>query len=571
MSCGIYVNFDISNLYSFRYARDLTLETFTPDKNTFSVNSEVITPTKKFVIDSIVRSIENKFTLKFDRPQTFNNAMFYYASGYTSPFTATTENFTINSQVWNTEKTELTISVTPKITMDSFSDRILILIDGSAPPPPPTKYKVVITGAIQNATCNYENNEDVDNSKDVIITANEGFYWDKTYYPLVIQPDDDDIRTFDISADKKKLTFKIPSDLSGNIELDSNYVAKKLEEVYKVLITGTIKNATCNYSNNEIIDIAKKPKIIITATNGYFFTSRNYHLKVNHLSSPYFDYSRTTLTYDITSITLGTNIELYDNYVANKPVIKVSEFNHLYEITEDELSKLAAERFSVSDTGIVDYGVYINSLYKLPFKIDPSLLGDKESIKLGRFSASAQSAIITTDTLNFTLPTITCEEKYENVYDYKNVKAILYAPFFQPIELDIQYVMNCTLTVNMILNLYVNKMAIFIKSSFNESIVHFDEVTVGTNIPFVTAEYNFVNARDIEFNPNVTNQMVLEITRKIPLQTNLKYHINKIYDSLNNYNGFISVNNLEIVTTATSNEYDEIVNLLNQGIFINNI
>ena len=29
MSCGIYVNFDIANLYSYRYAKDLPTETFT--------------------------------------------------------------------------------------------------------------------------------------------------------------------------------------------------------------------------------------------------------------------------------------------------------------------------------------------------------------------------------------------------------------------------------------------------------------------------------------------------------------------------------------------------------------
>lgn len=567
MSCGIYVNFDIANLYSYRYAKDLSTETLTPNKNTFTVNSQTITPTKKFIIDSIVKSIGNKFTLKFAEPQIFENVSFYYGSGYSAPFNATSTNFTIVSQNWNSLKTELTVIIKPSITMDAFSDRVLILINGDTPPTP--KYKVLITGTIQNAVCNYTNGEEIANDKNVIITANEGCYWDKTYYPLVIQPDDDNPVQFTISHDKKLLTFVIPENLTGNIELDSKYIAKKETTRHKVLITGTIRNATCNYANGEIIDTVNKPKITITALPGFTFTRRGYQLKVNHLTGEWFEYTRTVLSYDINSRPPETDIELLDNYIANKPVIKVSEFNHLYEITTDELSKLAGERFVINESGIVDYGVYINSLYKLPFKISPDLLGDKEKIKLGVFASNTQSAIITKDVLEFNLPPITCTEKYKNVYDYKNVKAVLYAPFFQPIDLPIQYVMGCTLSTTMMLNLYTNKIAIFITSSFNNSIVHYEEVILGVAIPFVTAEWNYINAKDIVFNPNISNKMVLEISRKIPHTDNLKYHLTKVYDTLNKYKGFISVDNIELNSLATNAECAEIKTLLNQGIFVN--
>lgn len=570
MSCGIYVNFDIANLYSYRYAKDLSTETFTPNKNTFTVDSQTITPTKKFIIDSIVKGVENKFTLKFAEPQNFENVSFYYGNGYTAPFTATTNNFNIVSQTWNAFKTELTVIIKTVINMDSFSDRVLILISGDTPTPPPApKYKVLITGTIQNASCNYANGEEIANDKNVTITANDGYYWDKTYYPLVIQPNDDNPVQFTISHDKKLLTFVIPENIAGNIELDSNYIAKHETTSHKVLITGTIRNATCNYANGEIIDTVNKPIITITALPGFTFTRRGYQLTVNHLTGEYFKYTRTVLSYDINSRPLETDIVLLDSYIANKPVIKVSEFNHLYAITTDELSKLAGERFVINESGIVDYGVYINSLYKLPFKISPDLLGEKEKIKLGVFASNTQSAIITKDVIEFDLPTISCTEKYKNVYDYKNVKAVLYAPFFQPIDLPIQYVMGCTLSTTMKLNLYTNKIAIFITSSFNNSIVHYEEIILGVAIPFVTAEWNYINAKDIVFNPNISNKMVLEISRKIPHTDNLKYHLTKVYNTLNKYKGFISVDNIELNSLATNAECAEIKTLLNQGIFIN--
>ena len=39
---------------------------------------------------------------------------------------------------------------------------------------------------------------------------------------------------------------------------------------YKVSITGTLKNCTCNYSDGEVIT-NDKPNIILTANNGYEF------------------------------------------------------------------------------------------------------------------------------------------------------------------------------------------------------------------------------------------------------------------------------------------------------------
>ena len=568
MSFGLYTTLSVTNIYSYKHSKNLESENVSTDK--FSVNGEIIIPKNKFIIDSINPNTEYKFTFKFLSEVEFFHVKAYYARGYSSPYHATTDNITITSQSWNNDFTELTIVLTSKVSMSSSVYHLLFTVDSNTPQPPTTKYKLLITGHIENADCNYTNNEEISADKNIIITSHTGYYWNDTAYPLNVQPSDDD-EFFIISNSKKLLTFPIPAILNGNINLYSDYIAMLEKPTgYKIIISGTIKNAVCNYSNGEIIDINKKPNLIITANTGFYFTDRNYSLTVNNVSDTYFKYSNTTLTYDLTSTTLNTDIELDDNYIANKSVIKVSEFNYLYEITSDELSQLASERFVVNNNNTIDYGIFINSLYKLPFKINSDLIGVKENVKLGNLTSNVQSAIITQDILQFTLPNIVCAGKYHNVYDYKNTKAVLYAPFFEPIELDIQYVMDCTLSITMELNLYTNKIGIFVKSSFNNSIIHFSEVTLGVNIPFATANYNFINKKDISFNPNVTSKMILEISRKKPITSNLKYHSTKVYDSLNKYSGYISVDNLELVTQkATDYECDKIDTLLSQGVFIN--
>lgn len=567
MAFGLYTTLSVANIYSYKHSKNLESGNVSSDK--FSVNGEIIIPKNKFTIDSISANTEYKFIFKFLSEVEFFHVKAYYARGYSSPYPATTDNITIKSQSWNNDFTELTIVLTSKVSMTSSVYHILFTMDSSEPQPP-TKYKLLITGHIENADCNYTNNEEISADKNIIITSRAGYYWNDTAYPLNIQPSDDD-EFFIISNNKKLLTFPIPASLNGNIDLYSDYIAilEKPTE-YKIIISGTIENAVCNYSNGEIIDINKKPNLIITANTGFYFTDRNYSLTVNNISDTYFKYSNTTLTYDLTSTTLNADIELDDNYIANKSVIKVSEFNYLYEITSDELAQLASERFVVNNNNTIDYGIFINSLYKLPFKINSDLIGVKENVKLGNLTSNVQSAIITQDILQFTLPNIVCNGKYNNIYDYKNTKAVLYAPFFESIDLDIQYVMDCTLSITMALNLYTNKMGIFVKSNFNNSIIHFSEVTLGVNIPFATANYNFINKKDISFNPNVTSKMRLEISRKKPLTNNLKYHSTKVYDSLNKYSGYISVDNLELVTQkATDYECNKIYTLLSQGVFIN--
>lgn len=573
MSLTLYLNFNVEKMYNVNTGSALGSESFTPSKNTFNIEDKTITPLKAYTISSIKANTENKIKFVFSTAQAFISLNIYYVEGYFGPYNPIPNSFIINSQVWNTELTELTINITPNKLWDSFSQKVLFTINDSdqppTPPPTPKKPKIIISGAIQNAVCNYTNGDEIDKNKNITIRANDGYYWDKTNYPVLLYPNED-VQSFIISNSKELLTYIIPADLQGDIELEGRYIAVRKEESYKVVLTGSITNASCNYSNGEIIDTVNKPQLIITADKGYFFTNRGYNVTINHLTHSYFNYSKTQLSLNINDfLPLTSDIKLIDNYVANKPVIKISEFNHFYELTTDELSSLAGERFVTSDSGVTDYGIYINSLFKLPFKFPTDLLGTKEAIKLGRFSTNTTATIITKDLIDFTFPTISCKEKYHNVYDYKNVKATLYPPFFQSIDLDIQYVMNCDLTVTMTLNLYSNKIAIFINSSFNNSNIYYNEINLGTDIPFVTADNKTINTKEISINPNISNSMILEITRKIPIQNNLKYKQNKIYDILNKYTGFISVDNLELSTNATSTEVDEINNLLKQGIFIN--
>ena len=156
MSFGLYTTLSVTNIYSYKHSKNLESDNVSSDK--FSVNGEIIIPKNKFTIDSINPNTEYKFTFKFISEVEFFHVKAYYARGYSSPYPATTDNITITSQSWNNDFTELTIVLTSKVSMSSSVYHILFTIDSSEPQPPTTKYKLLITGRIENADCNYTNN-----------------------------------------------------------------------------------------------------------------------------------------------------------------------------------------------------------------------------------------------------------------------------------------------------------------------------------------------------------------------------------------------------------------------------
>ena len=126
--------------------------------------------------------------------------------------------------------------------------------------------------------------------------------------------------TANIAEDKKSATVTY-----NNVSATLRIVLTSIEEIIpKVVITGTFENATCNYTNGEVI--SKEKNIIITATSGYEFKN-TYHYEDNGYSYDLVkNLEKTTLTIDTTKITGLSDITLNDNYVATLPVETIGGF-----------------------------------------------------------------------------------------------------------------------------------------------------------------------------------------------------------------------------------------------------
>lgn len=421
-----------------------------------------------------------------------------------------------------------------------------------------TKY--TITNNNTNCVCNsvikseYEKNENIS----LEFTANEGYTFKDNSISLTTGALNNASATY--SDDRKTLT--LTGVIIGNLTINVTAYT-----VYKVSITGTLKNCICNYSDGEVIT-EDKPDIILTANNGYEFNGvYNYVWGTTTHSFSVSDDKKTLSTH----ILDGYNYKLNDEYKATKIVEKIGNFANLYYTNESELTELSKVRFVSDSSATVDYGSFITALYKLPFPIDSGILAEEKSnIILGNYDSNVKSTRLITYKTEIDGGTISVPEKYKNVYDYLNTECILHLPHFNKMYINTEYVIGQTLTIKYIIDLYTGNVTANVYSSFIDDIIETQTQQIAENIPFIQKQNNSVVGTVSNINKNVITTAFIEIVRNIPYDNENIFGKETIdYCVIGTKTGYIKVSDIVLNCTATVEEKEEIEQLLKEGVFIN--
>lgn len=330
-----------------------------------------------------------------------------------------------------------------------------------------------------------------------------------------------------------------------------------------VSITGTFENCTCNFTDGEIIT-DEKPTIIITANDGYEFDGV-FTFRRGAITSS-FSLSDDKLTLSAT-IDTDYNYILNDEYRAVKKVERIGDFTRLYNPTENELTQLAKARFQND----IDMGQYITALFKIPFAIPTDLITDeKRNIVLGTLDSDVLANGLTTYNMVVNIGEITTPEKYQNVYDYIDTECVLNLPFFDKIYLSNEFVIGQTLRIEYIIDLYSGNATCNIYSSFTGGIVESTNGVISCNIPFVQKINNNVVGLISNINKNVIDTAYIEVIRNKPYNVETVFGNETIdFGVIGDYNGFIKISDVVLNSSATNEEKNEIIDLLKEGITIN--
>lgn len=270
---------------------------------------------------------------------------------------------------------------------------------------------------------------------------------------------------------------------------------------------------------------------------------------------------------------IGVDIILHDTYIAigGEVPIETNEFTNIYLTNNTELNELSKVRFNNLDDTMTDLGTFIINLYKLPFNLPSNIIVEtKTDITLGNNKVDVKSSLINTDTVTLDFGNIEVVGKYNNMYDYVNTECILHLPYFDNIYIATEYVINQTINIKYVIDLYSSNCTVNIYSSFIDDIIENSSDLIGNSIPFIQNEYNNIVGTLTNNNKNTIVKPFIEVNRNIPYIKNNNIFGGSVveYGKIGDYNGYLECDSLVLNTKATNQEQDTIKNILNKGVFI---
>ena len=340
-----------------------------------------------------------------------------------------------------------------------------------------------------------------------------------------------------------------------------------------VYITGQLINCSCNYKNGEEIT-TEKGDIVLIANKGYYFAE-------------VFEFDNGSITQETEIINNGikqlvyspdsfdSDLEIYLNStykaIQKTPPTPTSpaKWSNIYKVDDAIMNKLSKVRF-YQGTNLIDYGNYIFNYYISPIKINDNMLShDETSILLGKFDSNVKAHYLTSYLLEVDLGEIATPYQYKNVYDFLDTNCILHLPFFEPIEINAEYVIGYSLFITYVLDLYSGLCTANIKSSFTNSIIKSVHTTIIQQLPFIQYSNNNIQSKINTTYVNAYSKAFIEVIRKKPYYTKPTFGKETIeVTTLKNKKGFIKVNDIVLNSYATTDEKNKIKNLLSSGVLI---
>ena len=247
----------------------------------------------------------------------------------------------------------------------------------------------------------------------------------------------------------------------------------------------------------------------------------------------------------------------------------VNKFAGVYNITPEELQQLSEERYREYNYfgELIDLGQYIANLYIIPFSLSDITSDVKTPIKLGGYTVETEANQVNSSIINIRVAEIEVPAKYNNAYDYINTTCKLVLPFIPPVEIEPARVISNVITVDYVIELYGGEVNVNVYS--NDVLITTIQRNIKQDIPFKQdVQKHFYNQLGSKLMNHVSVPYI-EISRNIPYNNVGDYGYSTVeYTELNEISGYVEVQKINLIGTATKREKQEIEQLLASGVII---
>ena len=356
--------------------------------------------------------------------------------------------------------------------------------------------------------------------------------------------------------------------------------------------TGTFPEVTYRYTTSDIADwaaanfemringtaipnsdgfVAVGDVVTLVGINNYIFVYARFYAVVQD------DFLNFTLSADRATATF--TVTAADSYTLQYSTeigvpLAVKGSNSVYSIADSDLSKITESRFVVEGVngGTADYGRFILGLLKLPFAIDPALIVGNEPVKLGPVNTGVTGGLLSVDRITYSLGSISVDGVSDNAFDYAETTTYLHLPFTSPVQIDVDYVIDQTVTVDLVINLYDGSADYNLSSTKIGGVFNTVKVQLDVNIPFSNVEGvpSRNNPSNIDMGvDNGIKTAFIEVLRKNPVLPNGEFTSVVVDESaIGDQSGYVVVEDVKLKVSATARERDMIETALKGGVFL---
>lgn len=271
--------------------------------------------------------------------------------------------------------------------------------------------------------------------------------------------------------------------------------------------------------------------------------------------------------YSYQKVSNVTLIESYDD-------VDTKGVNDVFLITDSTMRGVINANFNLNDGQTTkDYGQYLLGLVDIPFTIDPEFIKFVDSpIKLASYDTGFKGSLLKNDILTVNLGTILTPKTKDNFLDFSNKTTLLHLPYSEPIALETQYVIGETISIEYQINLYSGLTVINISSTKIGGVIATRNVDLNVSVPFgsVTSQPSKNDPRNVDLGgDNGVKTAYIEMLSNDAILENGFFTIPIIDETIiNTCAGFIKVDEINLVSKATSNEKNMIVSLLSGGVIV---
>lgn len=348
----------------------------------------------------------------------------------------------------------------------------------------------------------------------------------------------------------------IEFDMTRTSHNSNNDIILHLSDTFIVETSVFFLNTINNYVFSEL------PKLSVTVdgvTNEYNFTYGVY----NNATGYFFIYrSKSEADKTVTAKITARAVE----YQSDLNEYKTTGF---YKVDSNIMNSLVSQRFwlNSTDNNYYDYGKYIVSLRKYPFKLVTDL---NSNIILGVKDTQINANLVKNQYYTVESETVRIEGLRKNDSDINSIDSIkVILPYVNGIKELGKELINTEIKFRYKCDVVNNTCKCYVFS--NDIIVEIFDCQLGFNIPFITYDNNLLDSFNYRELPSFIEEIKIIVTEKnISKQLKNSKERNKINNMLGY--GFCTFDNIYFELTQNSKivkrEYDEIKNLLRQGIIL---